>query len=269
MPIPAPSPDESEDDFIGRCMGDPSMVSDFSDTDQRYAICISSFREKDQKSVNTEYLSIDAEIKTMDGDQEKGQFTGYGSVFGNLDLGNDIVMPGAFAKSIAQKGARGVKMLYQHKSDEPIGVYDEITEDKKGLKVKGRLAMGTQRGREVYELMKMGALSGLSIGFRVSNKGFSYEDNGRKRLLKDVDLMEISAVTFPMNTRATVQSVKGNNRTVREWEELLRDVAGLSRSQSKMTATAIIKSLKQWDAENAKDSTLVTEINKLINIIKN
>lgn len=266
MPIPTPRNDESEDDFIGRCMSNPSMTADYEESDQRYAVCISTFREKDTKN-STEYFSVDAEIKTIDGGQDKGEFTGYGSVFGNKDFGNDIVMPGAFSKSILQKGARGVKMLYQHKADEPIGVYDEIVEDKKGLKVKGRLAMGTQRGREVYELMKMGALSGLSIGYRVDSKGYSYEDNGRKRLLKDVDLMEISAVTFPMNTRATIQSVKAT-KTIREWEELLRDVAGLSRSQSKITASAIMKSLKQRDAD-VTIQDLINRLNNLTNIINN
>jgi uncharacterized protein len=199
----------------------------------------------------------------------KATFTGYGSIFGNKDLGNDVVMQGAFAKSLISKGAMGVKMLYQHNANDPIGVYDSIEEDKKGLKVKGRLAMGTQRGREVYELMKMGALSGLSIGYRVDSKGYAYEENGKKRILKEVDLMEISAVTFPMNTRATIQSVKATDRTVREWEELLRDVGGLSRSQSKMTAQAVIRSLEQWEAGKSEPINIVSELNKLQNIFKN
>ena len=266
MPIPKPKVTETEEEFIGRCMSNTSMLNDYADSDQRYAICATSFTDKDTK-MHTQYFDIDAEIKTMD--DVKGEFTGYGSIFGNKDLGNDVVMQGAFAKSLISKGAMGVKMLYQHKADEPIGVYDSIEEDKKGLKVKGRLAMGTQRGREVYELMKMGALSGLSIGYRVDSKGYAYEENGKKRILKEVDLMEISAVTFPMNTRATIQSVKATDRTVREWEELLRDAGGLSRSQSKMTAQAVIRSLEQWEAGKSEPINIVSELNKLQNIFKN
>jgi hypothetical protein len=81
--------------------------------------------------------------------------------------------------------------------------------------------------------------------------------------------MEISAVTFPMNTRATIQSVKATDRTVREWEELLRDAGGLSRSQSKMTAQAVIRSLEQWEAGKSEPINIVSELNKLQNIFKN
>ena len=105
-------------------------------------------------------LDVECEYKELETDDD-GTFEGYGSVFNNKDLGNDVVVEGAFAKSICKNGAKAVKLLYQHRQDEPICVFDEIIEDKRGLKVKGRLAMGTQRGREVYELMKMGALDGI------------------------------------------------------------------------------------------------------------
>ena len=125
-----------------------------------------------EQEAKSETLDIQFEYKAETDQEDKGVFTGYGSIFGNKDQGNDIVVEGAFAKSIGKKGARAVKMLYQHRQDEPIGVFDEIIEDRRGLKVKGRLAMGTQRGREVYELMKMGALDGLSIGYRVDSLFF-------------------------------------------------------------------------------------------------
>lgn len=215
-----------------------------------------------------ETLDIAFEYKAHHDEEEKGVFTGYGSIFGNKDLGNDVVVEGAFAKSIGKKGARAVKMLYQHRQDEPIGVFDEIIEDRRGLKVKGRLAMGTQRGREVYELMKMGALDGLSIGYRVDPKGVDYDEKGKRRYLKSVDLMEISAVTFPMNPRARVQAVKGAERTVREWEELLRDAGSLSRNEAKVAASAVAVALEQRDAVKEETPEVLDALSRFTNILK-
>ena len=169
----------------------------------------------------------DSEIKQIVFESEvksdaKGVFTGYGSIFGNEDQGNDIVAKGAFTKSLAERPASKVKMLFQHKTDEPIGVFTEIYEDQKGLFVKGQLAMGTQKGRETYELLKMGALDGMSIGFKADPQKQGYNENKRGiRTLKEVDLMEISLVTFPMNEQAMVQSVKGNSKSIRDWGENL------------------------------------------------
>ena len=222
----------------------------------------------DDLEFKDETLDVQFDIKALDDSEEKGEFSGYGSIFGNKDLGNDVVVEGAFAKSIGKKGAKAVKMLYQHRADEPIGVFDEIIEDRRGLKVKGRLAMGTQRGREVYELMKMGAIDGLSIGYRVDPKGYDYDDKGKRRYLKSVDLMEISAVTFPMNPRARVSAVK-TEKTVREWEEVLRDAADLSRSEAKVAASAVAKALEQRDADTQEmSSELVSELDRLANILK-
>ena len=213
-------------------------------------------------------VDVAFEVKASNNEEEPGVFSGYGSIFGNKDLGGDIIVEGAFAKSIGRKGAKAVKLLYQHKSDEPIGVFDEIVEDSRGLKVKGRLAMGTQRGREVYELMKMGALDGLSIGYRVNPKGVEYDEKGKTRLIKSVDLMEISAVTFPMNPRARVQAVKGAERTVREWEELLRDAGSLSRNEAKAAASAVTKALEQRDAAKEETPKVLEALASFTNILK-
>ena len=287
MPIPKPSSGESESDFMARCTGDSTMLAEYSQRDQRVAVCLSSYREGGKEEtvmdealvedftddfddeMKSETLDIQAELKAYNGDdeEEKGVFSGYGSIFGNKDLGNDVMVQGAFAKSIASKGAKGVKLLYQHDAKEPIGVFDEIIEDRKGLRVKGRLAMGTQKGREVYELMKMGAIDGLSIGYRVSPKGADYDERGKKRMLKEVDLMEISAVTFPMNTRARVQAVKGEQRTVREWEETMRDACGLSRSESKVAANAVFKALDQREVGD-EQKEVIDSMAKLTKILK-
>ena len=287
MPIPKPNSGESESDFMARCIGDTTMLAEYSQRDQRVAVCLSSYRDGGKEEtvmdealvedftddfddeMKSETLDIQAELKAYNGDdeEEKGVFSGYGSIFGNKDLGNDVMVQGAFAKSIASKGPKGVKLLYQHDAKEPIGVFDEIIEDKKGLRVKGRLAMGTQKGREVYELMKMGAIDGLSIGYRVSPKGAMYDERGKKRMLKEVDLMEISAVTFPMNTRARVQAVKGEQRTVREWEETMRDACGLSRSESKVAANAVFKALDQREVGD-EQKEVIDSMAKLTKILK-
>ena len=283
MPIPKPSGSETESEFMSRCMDDPTMRSEY-DRGQRTAICIASFRdgkkgeqmtevieELDQDTLEpteVKYYDINCEWKVYgdDDEDEDGKFSGYASIFGNKDLGNDIVERGAFTTSLRRKSPKQIKMLFMHKTDEPIGVFEKMEEDNKGLRVEGRLALGTQRGKEVYELMKMGAIDGLSIGYKVDAKGYGYDDDGKKRYLKNVDLMEISAVTFPMNPKARIRKVKGADTTIREWEDILRDV-GLSRSESKMGAKALTKALAQREVDDVMPD-LIQSINNLTKIIK-
>ena len=208
-------------------------------------------------------LVFESDVKSED----NGIFRGYASIFGNEDQGNDIVQKGAFTKSLEQRPASKVKMLFQHKTDEPIGVFESIYEDSKGLYVKGKLALGTQKGRDTYELLKIGALDGMSIGFKADPTKQGYNENKRGvRTLKEVDLMEISLVTFPINEQAMVQSVKGNSKSIREWEKILRDAGGLSRTEAKMGAKALSETLNQRDADD--NQSLVTLIHKVANIIK-
>ena len=210
-------------------------------------------------------LVFESEIKA---ENSKGIFTGYGSIFGNEDQGNDIMQKGAFTKSLVNRPVSKVKMLYQHKTDEPIGVFTDMYEDSKGLFVKGQLAMGTQKGREAYELLKMGALDGMSIGFRADPEKQGYNENKRGvRTLKEVDLMEISLVTFPMNESALIETVKGNAKNIREWEKILREAGNLSRTEAKIGAKALSESLSQRDA-GGDSQQLADLINKVANIIK-
>jgi len=289
MPIPKPNSGESEDAFMGRCMDSDTMQAEYPESDQRVAVCLSSFRDGNKKGtdMNDEHQDdiqeevkfiedgtldchADFELKAYDDDEDdeaKGMFSGYASVFGNKDLGNDVVVQGAFQKSIRAKGARKIKMLFQHDTKEPIGVYTKVKEDAQGLYVEGKLAMQTQKGREVYELMKMGAIDGLSVGYRVDAKGYSYDDRGKKRYLKQVDLMEISAVTFPMNPKARVNAVKAEERTVRDWETFLRDEGGLSRSESKVAANAVSRALDQREVGD-EQSEVMKSIAKLTTILK-
>lgn len=180
----------------------------------------------------TDILNAGFEVKSVN---DQGVFEGYASVFYAVDEGRDMVSPGAFKRSIAERGADGVKLLWQHDPTEPIGCIEKIREDARGLFVKGRLLLGIQRAREALSLMKEGALDGLSIGFRTV-KARTDEAKGVRHLL-DVDLWEISLVTFPMQPAARISSFKaGGVRTIREFEALLRDAGGFSRAEAKALA---------------------------------
>lgn len=161
--------------------------------------------------------------------QESGAFSGYGSVFGVKDLGNDIVERGAFTNALMQRGVSGVKLLWQHDPATPIGVFDKIEEDERGLYVEGKLLIdAVEKAREVYALVRAGVVDGLSIGFRtIKGKRDTLQGRTVRRLL-EVDLWEISLVTFPMQPDARIADVKSQ----REFERFLRDEGGLSRREA-------------------------------------
>ncbi|MFS4439067.1 HK97 family phage prohead protease [Paracoccaceae bacterium GXU_MW_L88] len=133
---------------------------------------------------------------------EGAEIAGYASVFGIADQGGDRVMPGAFAAGLGRLKAEGrsVKMLWQHDPARPIGVWDEMVEDAHGLRVKGRLLTEVQAGREAKALLEAGAIDGLSIGYRTLRAGKAA--GGRE--LQELDLWEVSLVTFPMLPEARV-----------------------------------------------------------------
>ncbi|MDR3494069.1 MAG: HK97 family phage prohead protease [Ancalomicrobiaceae bacterium] len=145
----------------------------------------------------------EAEVATVSAD---GEFSGYASLFGVEDLSHDIVERGAFLASLQRRGATGVKMLYQHDPAEPIGRWLDIRETATGLFVVGRLMPDIARAREVLAMMRTGVIDGLSIGFKTV-KGRTDAKSGIRRLA-EVDLWEISVVTFPMQPAARVGNVK-------------------------------------------------------------
>jgi HK97 family phage prohead protease len=147
--------------------------------------------------------SVACDLKSVEAD---GSFSGYASRFNVIDLGRDLVLPGAFAESIARRGANGIKMLFQHDPAEPIGVWLEVREDAHGLYARGRILAEVERGREVLALMRAGAIDGLSIGFRAV-EGRTDPKSGVRKLSR-IDLWEISIVTFPMLPEARVAAVK-------------------------------------------------------------
>ncbi len=131
--------------------------------------------------------------------------SGYASLFGRKDQGGDVVQKGAYAASLKRldDGGRRVKMLWQHDPAQPIGIWDEVREDARGLWVKGRLLPEVEKGREAAALLAAGAIDGLSIGYRTVK---AERDAKGQRLLQELELWEVSLVTFPMLPEARVGS---------------------------------------------------------------
>jgi len=173
-----------------------------------------------------QWLNCEFAIKAAGDD---GHIEGLGAVFGNVDLGFDRIEPGAFRETL-KKIKDGIPMLWQHWSDKPIGLWNALKETAKGLQVEGDINLDVQLGREARSLTKQGAIKGLSIGY--IPKDFEFEDE--VRVLKRVDLMEVSLVTFPMNQEARIADVKRATRQV--LERSLRDDYGLTNRVAKHVA---------------------------------
>ena len=200
-----------------------------------------------------EVRSFALQIKAAGDD---GSVEGYGSVFGVRDNYDDVIAKGAFAATLAAHKSAGTMpaMLWQHDACEPIGIWSEMVEDDKGLRIKGQLALDTARGKEAHALLKMGALNGLSIGF--VSKQWAYDRETDVRTLTEIDLWEVSLVTFPANEKARVTNVKSSDdlATPKDAERLLRD-AGFSKSD----ATAFVsRVMRMGEARrDSADSTAV------------
>jgi hypothetical protein len=177
---------------------------------------------------------------------EAGTFEGYATLFEREDLGHDVVAPGAFTECLARRGTAGIKMLFQHDPNQPIGVWESIRQDAQGLFVRGKLATDVAKAREVHALMRAGALDGLSIGFQA--KKTRRDPRSGVRRLEKIDLWEISVVTFPMLPEARVTHVKAGPfamaiPTEREFERWLTRDAGLSRSEARAVSAFGLKGL--------------------------
>lgn len=171
------------------------------------------------------FISLD-EAVTIDGGVE---ISGYASLFGKADQGGDIVETGAYGASLKRLVAKGgrVKMLWQHDPAQPIGVWDEVREDGTGLWVKGRILRDVEKGREAAALIEAGAIDGLSIGYRTVRA--TKNDKGG-RLLSELELWEVSLVTFPMLPDARVEGGKGDDpatETLRELARVFEDARAL------------------------------------------
>ncbi|MGL5735455.1 MAG: HK97 family phage prohead protease [Beijerinckiaceae bacterium] len=174
------------------------------------------------------------EVKGID---ETGYVEGLAAGYGNVDFGGDRILPGAFTKSLDGRG--GVPMLLFHDQKRPVGKWSEFAESADGLIVKGRITVKTRDGGEAYELVKDGALAGLSIGYDATVKRMA----GKVRELVEVMLHEVSLVSVGMNPKALISGVKeieearnrlaaGDRLSEREWEGLLKDAFGLSNAEA-------------------------------------
>ena len=184
---------------------------------------------------------------------DDGTVEGYGSVFGVRDSYDDVIAAGAFQASLAAHKKAGTMpaMLWQHDADKPIGIWTEMVEDSKGLRIKGQLALETTLGKEAHALLKMGALNGLSIGFM--SKQWAYDRETDIRTLTEIDLWEVSLVTFPANGAARVTDVKSVDdlQAPKDAEQLLRD-AGWSKSNATAFVSRVMK-MGQQRSESAQD----------------
>jgi len=168
------------------------------------------------------FCALGSEVTVTDGTT----ISGYASLFGKSDQGGDIVEKGAYGASLAR--GRGVKMLWQHDPAQPIGVWDEVREDETGLWVKGRLLTDVAKGREAASLIAAKAIDGLSIGYRTLK---ARKDDKGGRLLSELELWEVSLVTFPMLPDARV-GLKGDDPA----ETAMREMAAAFESARQMMA---------------------------------
>ena len=159
---------------------------------------------------------------------DDGMVEGYASLFGEVDAARDMMMPGAFSRTLKSRGLRRIPMLFQHDPSEPVGVWLELVEDFRGLRARGKLIPDVARARELLALLRAGAIDGLSIGFRTVRGRI--DPASRVRRILDLDLWEISIVTFPLLAGARVRAKGGSSsppkpsfaraRAEKEWERV-------------------------------------------------
>lgn len=214
-------------------------------------------------------LDVGFAVKSI---SDAGEFSGYGSVFDVKDSYGDMIIPGAFANSLSAWKSKGrlPAMLWQHNPADPIGVYTLMEEDEKGLYVEGRLLKDDDdTARKAYAHLKAGSISGLSIGFNYVSGGIAYDSDQDAYIIKQVDLWEVSLVTFPANDEARIQSLKnsiasGEMPDAKIVERILRD-AGMSRRQAKAIMARGYSGIGERDA---RDTAEVDRLNSLISAIK-
>lgn len=239
---------------------------------ERAATSLLDAIDKPKSAGSYDRKSVAFEYKFAAGDT--GSFDGYGAVFNNEDAYGDMIMPGAFTKTLAEHQARGKmpKMLLNHGSmggglfgssdpmaDVPIGKWTHMAEDSHGLQVKGQLInLDTERGKTIHGAMKEGQLDGLSIGYKATDFARGTKENEPRRTIKEIKLYEVSPVTFPANDQAMVSAVKaaGQIKTIREFENFLRDAGGFSHSAARAIAQSGFKSSEPRDEDGAINGLL-------------
>ena len=196
---------------------------------------------------------------------DSGTFKGYASVFGGVDSYGDTILPGAFSDTIA---AKTPKLFFDHQWSLPIGKWTAIAEDEKGLLVEGELTPGLALAADVGAALRHGTIDGLSIGGHLKKGDYTESEKGRV-IHRWSDLMEISVVPFPADDKARIDDAKADIitaidavETIRDFERLLRDVCGLSKSAA---VRAVAKAKELIGRREADKSELATLINRLNN----
>ena len=203
-----------------------------------------------------ERIEVPWECKAAHG---SGEVEGYGSVFGNIDLGGDVMIPGAFAGSLEKmaKAGKPIPMLWQHDTRDPVGLWSEYREDDRGLYLGGRILVDTTRGRDAIVFAKNKVVTGLSIGFVV--KDASEDMTTGIRRIKEVDLLEVSLVTFPMNEEAQLIGAKFldavEKMSERDLERWLREACGRTRREAKAAVSRLLDLGAERDAADIQAKT--------------
>lgn len=174
-------------------------------------------------------LEAPFELKAAD---DAGNFEGYAAVFNNIDLGDDVILPGAFTKVKTTRAGR-LKLALFHDLTRLVGSA-EFTKDDHGLYIKGRVNLAVSYARDAYELMKEGTLDSMSIGFNTILAAYEERDGRSVRIIKQAELWEASLVPFGMNPDAQVTDVKSD---IRIFERALRDRMGLSQKEAAAVAS--------------------------------
>ena len=177
---------------------------------------------------------------------EEGMFEGHASIFGNVDAYGDVVVKGAFTRTINNNLNR-IKVLWQHDMREPIGKPVEMREDEKGLYIKAKICM-TDTGRKCYELMKEGIINEMSIGYDAIVDEYNAKD--KIRYLKEIRLWEVSAVTFAANSQARIENVKNLDNMLDEIKEG-RVLSGVSKNKIKQAIEALMALLGEEDSDKS------------------
>jgi len=208
-----------------------------------------------------DYFYCPSKLEIKSEEDGLGIVKGYGAYFDNNDAYDDVILKGAFSDTL--KNDRQIRMLSDHNMSSVIGVWNKAYEDDKGLVVEGQINLETAKGKEIYALVKQGAISGLSIGFKCID--CKYE--GDARIISKLDLYEVSFTAFPVNEMAQVTSIKSENiKTERDFEKAMSKI-GFSKSQSKILTTKGFKALGREDSANSREDYEST-LKELTNNIK-
>lgn len=217
--------------------------------------------------MSREFKSFPFKIQSVD---QQGEFEGYASAFGNVDLGNDVVVAGAFAKTLLESQGGKIPILDHHDPAKQIGWNLGAREDGRGLFVRGKLDLNVQLARERHSLMRMasavGGRTGLSIGYQTV-KSEPDKTRPKVRRLKEVKLFEYSLVVFPMNPEAAVTRVKMQKEMV---EQFLRCELGLDEAKT-VRAWEYMRSLMgaEPDGRSVDMAPLLRSLKKVVCGIRN